>query len=395
MSELPEDIVSLVLNEVYYLNKPGRPLEHTPNRIVLRSCALVNSVWSRPAQALLFRSVTFTPRFVKAFLEEDMDESRRSLLQHVRIATTLPWDAGYDIDDLGKTIARCIEHCTALYELGIYAGGPVSFSDDVMDRLSQVSQSRPAPLRSLRIHECGVQSRVVQQLVSTFPSIEFLWINCEVGLPPKVGLDCKAQLYELRLTRNLRIEFFQWLLQCSQGSLQVLELRDLPGRATRDTLRPYCHTVRSLRLMPFNQISAEVVAMCTNLEELLLMGIPNIFPLPKVLPATLHHLEIVLVTVITLRTRLAQVTDVVKGHAPLRLLSLRGPAEGIADFEELEAACREHDVVLDVDDGGVWPVRVVIYRLKSCWLTLCQVEASVKTRTFPRRRSVSNFNLMN
>ena len=100
------------------------------------------------------------------------------------------------------------------------------------------------------------------------------------------------------------------------------------------------------------------------------MGIPNIFPLPKVLPATLHHLEIVLVTVVTLRTRLAQVTDVVKRHAPLKLLSLRGPAKGIADFAELEAACREHSVALDVDDGGVWPVCAANYPVKGRLLIL-------------------------
>ncbi|KAJ3530560.1 hypothetical protein NMY22_g8519 [Coprinellus aureogranulatus] len=382
MPDLSEDIISLVLKDVYYLHDAGLQLEHTPNRTLLRSCALVNSIWSRPAQALLFRNVILNPKFVETFLGDEgpLDESCAALLEHVRIATTLPWNPSNDIDDLGRTIAKCLERCTALYELGIYAGGPISFCQSIVDDLNRVVQARTTPLRALRIYECGVLSRVVEQLITTLPTLEFLVIDCEVGLPPKEGAECKAQLYELRLTRNLRTEFLEWLLQASKGSLQILELRDLPGRTTRDILRPYCDTIRSLRLMPFNQISAEIVTMCTQLEELRLMGIPNVFPLPKVLPSTLHHLEIVLMTVVTERTRLRPITEVVKSHAGLRLLTIRTSSlvETVVDFAALEEACREHGVKLDIDKAGFWPL-----------------ETLVKTRSFPRRRSVSNFNRMN
>ncbi|KAF6740872.1 hypothetical protein DFP72DRAFT_1182484 [Ephemerocybe angulata] len=387
MPDLTEDLIPLVLRELYFGHPVGSWNEHEPDRTTLRHISLVNSTWNGPAQALLLKSVLVNSKFTDAFLgpePSDDDSSRRSLLQHVRIATFppqtgLPSDTS--IDALGRIIVTLLERCTSLYELGFRASGPDGFSDAVVDSLRRLSESQPLALRSLMIYECGLQSPAVRQLVSSFPTIEFLSINCEVGPRLANGVSCNARLYELRLTRNIPDDLLRWLLQSSEDTLQVLELRDVPGRKMLNILKPYCNTIRSLRLMTFNLTSSEIVNHCQNLEELVMMGIPNVFPLPTLLPVSLHHLSIVLPNV-TERTRLRPYTKVVVSHGALRSVRCRGPVRKVEDFPGFEEACKAHNVALVVEEEGVW-------------LGFWKNEPCVKADVFPRRRSVSNFNLMN
>lgn len=48
---LPQELVSVILAKLYYKNPPFS----TPDYCNLSSCSLVNSLWTGPAQILLFR----------------------------------------------------------------------------------------------------------------------------------------------------------------------------------------------------------------------------------------------------------------------------------------------------------------------------------------------------
>lgn len=388
MTDLPEDIIHKVVENIYYRDADN----HNPPTYdggvdykTLSSCALVSSVWRNPSQSLLFKSIFLNRSFRETFLAVDIDERKLSLLQSVRMvhrATVAPRPraavASTTVEELGFALITLLERCPMLYELTLIVQVSGTLSDALFSQLRQFAQRSTLNFRSLKVVNCNLQSRLICQLLSSFPTLQFVWIQCEIGLPPIPGSTCTAQLYELRLNRNISDDYLRWILGASQGSLQILELRDIPGRGMLDILKPYCSTVRSLRLMPFNMISAELATMCTNLEELVLAGVPNVFPLPPVLPSSLTRLVVVLLNV-TERTRLAQYTRVVNSHAPLKSFTIRGPARSVEDFQAFADACRANDVSLELDG---WEI--------GFWLD----EPCIHARKFPRRRSVSNFRLM-
>ncbi|RXW22886.1 hypothetical protein EST38_g2976 [Candolleomyces aberdarensis] len=367
MVDLPVDIIPSVLGEIYYSYKSSGVQDETPDYKTLLSCCLVNSTWNRPAQTLLFRSVFVTHSFLETFFKgPEVSQRHDSLLQNIRIIEISLPKLGITEDEFGDAILNALTRCHSLYELRTHSPGSESFTDPFILRLRQLAQSRTLPLRSLRINQFGVQSLRLHQLMSVLDTLEFLWIGSETARYPIPGHACNARLYELRLTRNPPPETFRWLLSSSLESLRILELRDAIGLEIKRILTPFCPNIRSLRLMTFNHISVDLLRMCVNLEELILLNIPGLFTFPP-LPPSFYHLSIFNVTVVPEYTSLKTVINLVKKYPNLRSIYCNAKTTTIADYPELEETCRKHNVLLDTEafNLNLWPHTTVLKSFSS------------------------------
>jgi len=108
-----------------------------------------------------------------------------------------------------------------------------------------------------------------------------------VALPPPKLPEIK--LHELMLFRSLiPSEFLAWLLSDSDSSLQILELRDVPGQQIKRIMAEHGRCLQSLHLLRYNKDSADILRLCTLLEELVIFRIPTVIEL-RDLPPTIEH----------------------------------------------------------------------------------------------------------
>jgi len=304
----------------------------------------------------------------------NVDDSGHAILQHVRILDIKEVGLLCTDEELGPIVVCALRRCTQLYELRIRRAPAVPLSDTTMDELRSLQLPQ---LRSLRLRG-KVQSIYLYQFISTLPQLQFLSIESEFSRPPPPGLSCTACFYEIRIWRTLPPYLLEWLLKPSKGHLEIFELRDVPGVALKEILRPHCSTIRSLRLMPFNHISVEIVKMCTQLEELTTMNIPTVFRLPP-LPPTFRHLCIYLLNTHH-RTSVSPIIKVLQDTPSMKSIRCNSLAANIRDFELLAEECKKHEVELELGgtDSSQWPS-----------------DDCVKATSFPRRRSVANLKRMN
>ncbi|KAJ7644143.1 hypothetical protein FB45DRAFT_783960 [Roridomyces roridus] len=355
MLDLPQEIVCAILAKLYYRNPPFS----APDYSTLCACSLVNSLWTDPAQTLLFRRITSD--VVLSFTQFLAKYPDSRLLSHVRtVHITLSGSF--------TAFVSILEHCHGLYELTIAANGLFSLGPQSMARIATVQRS----IRALRLMECSVQSPLLYQLLELFPQVQFLTIGVEIVASPPAWMP-NFQLYELTLHRTPSSEVLTWLISSSHSSLRVLELRDLPSSSTSSNLAPCCPHIQSLRLMRYNTQTAAILKQCSNLTELVLLNVPTLVSLPA-LPPSLEHFTLFIQTYST-GIDMGPIVAVVDTLPRLRSLNLLGnPQED--QTTTLQAAC-------DAKGVTMWSTPDKI------WIT----EDPVIAR-FPRRLSVSNFYLM-
>ncbi|KAI0699281.1 hypothetical protein C8T65DRAFT_719774 [Cerioporus squamosus] len=362
------------------------PTELTATRLL--SCR----AWSVPAQKLLFRHVALRGMhesrghlsFMKA--TDPRTERGRTLAGHIRILEVFLGDkAGLDLDD--ADLADIIERTPRLYELALRVTGIHHFTDGTMEKLRKLAGAErqvqtvegvepvgPVRLRALTILSCGVQSPILFQLLSVWPTVQFLHIGVEIA-PPVPRWRPTFKLHQLTLMRTPRVYILKWLLSSSMDSLRILSFRDLPGRDFDPLLEQLGPKLRSLRIMNYNLRAASVINQCPNLEELVIVQLSPFMKLRN-LPQTLEHLSCR--NLPAEDQSLGSVIEAVDGLPRLRIVTCDRRAREDEHFGDLTRLCTSKGIELFVDETPFW-VR----------------EDPVQVERFPRSKSLANFALMN
>ncbi|KAK7056766.1 hypothetical protein VNI00_002483 [Paramarasmius palmivorus] len=363
-SNLPSELIALILGEVYYL-KDKPPPEHifltrNPDRHTVAACSLVNSSWRAVAQPLLFHHITsnVSPAFARWI--RTPHAINLGLLSSVktvelRLDTTVGQNGFPNLPSCGvDDFHLLLNSLPNLYELEISLQG---FSVASSFQPRQVFQS----LRALRINECSVQSPVLYELLSIFPGIRFLTIAIEIAaLPPPIPIP-SLQLYELVIYRSLSPDITKWLLANSVGSLRVLETREFVGIHLPLVLRGHYDHLHSLRLIRLDRSSLAMIQACNNLQELVLVTIPGStarrdLTLSK-LPSSLQHLSLIR------RGKdsgsLVKLADAIRSSSPqLKLISCDRSFQSDPEYDVLVELCLQRGIELQIGESRHWPVGV-------------------------------------
>lgn len=164
---------------------------------------------------------------------------------------------------------RLISFCPRLCHLTLRST-IAKFDPSFTTRLKDIVSVGSGQMRSLTLAKCVPHFPVIYQLVSIWPSIQRLRINCLVSpreTPPSPPM---IQLRELVLVRGEQLprRLLDWLLSGSETSLEILELHDEPGPQIKGVLSEHGQHVRSLSMPCYNRMSAEAARLCPRLEEL-------------------------------------------------------------------------------------------------------------------------------
>ncbi|CCM03503.1 uncharacterized protein FIBRA_05637 [Fibroporia radiculosa] len=368
---LPVELVSLILEHAYYDRVHGKPDVDT-----LLACALVSTSWTWPSQRLLFHSVAVRATSIQGFMdainpEHELGRRRGDVVRILEASVGKLSDRALSAPGFLAVLQRC----PRLYALNVRLCALHEFDKDTLAQLRTIARSkRRTPLRALSLMQCGVQSPVLYQLLDVWPTIQFLRIGVElVCPPPEPG---GFQLYELAIHRMPSPDILRWLLSGSADSLQIAEFRDIPGPQLTDLLTRHGPRLRSLRLMPFNMRATAVIRLCPNLEELVLFQLSTFLGLGA-LPQRLEHLSFRNYTWSSSPSLETVVATV--GRLPrLRIVSCDPRAEHHQDFPALRGKCAQRGIELCADALPIWVV-----------------DDPIPVHRFPRRKSVSNFVLMN
>ncbi|KAH8825345.1 hypothetical protein DL96DRAFT_1670480 [Flagelloscypha sp. PMI_526] len=353
--KLPAEVLTQVLHSLYSKQEWGRE----PNYPDLLRYALVCKAWSNPAQLLLFRYITNAKAaaFYQLFSPSSSVPRASELLQHVRVLEVSLAPLAFADEEVSAFQAResitqeqlrhLIRVCPHLYELPL------------------VKEGIGLRIQALHVQGYSVQSPIVCSLLQCLPNVQFLTVGSEVDAlwssepPPQ-------QLYELVLHRTPPSDQLKWVMSSSLASLRVLELRDLPGTEMMDIMAPCLPFLLSLRLINYNSKCASFLEKCTSLQDLTLWNLPTVKHIEQ-LPQTLEHFAFVSYS-FTAKVDLRAIATLIETLPKLILNS---------DYVILQDTCKRMNVELRPDFDKFWPA-----------------EYPIKTRRFPRRRSVSNFYLM-
>ncbi|KAJ3531387.1 hypothetical protein NMY22_g8174 [Coprinellus aureogranulatus] len=375
----PKASSPLVLKEVYYSSKAKSSPEHQRDlKHLLRSCALVNSAWRKPAQTLLFRSVVCNPRFVRTFLGDE--DSKSSLLQHVRtIDFSIPVHHVHPrvLDEFGKFIRLALERCPSIYEVALRGGGDNAVSDELLSGIRErlTSQTSASPLRSLRVYWRDPRTTFPYRVPSYFPSLRYLSIlvygdeeyNRLCGPRPPIDALAGLSLFELRLSGTPPSAVA--ILRHVPSTLRVLELPSFLDHidVVMPDLLPHYSTLRSLRLRCFTHTERLLVELCPNLEELMVFPGRESENLPEVLQPSLEHLLLMLSwsslwgysgrhRAGLLSGFMRSMTKCVNG-SNLQSIRLCGTTWRIRpqDLSGLQEACKGKAVDLAIEPNASWP----------------------------------------
>ena len=283
MLSLPLELWITIIQHNYYKEDGSIDIR------TLLSSALVHPQWTEPAQSLLFHSIPLD-EIVKSKREDSFFESIKvhgsKLGSYVRrlIVNIGQYPSSADGSIAIHYFTLLLKFFPKLYEITLRVYGVYQFDKPSMEELGIVAPH----IRSLNLLRFGVQSPILYQLIELWPNIQFLAIGAEIVASPPSNPP-KIKLYELMLLRSL-IPFtsLEWLLSKSENTLKVFELRDLPGRRMKSILAKHGPHLRSLRLLHYNKDSADLLRLCTQLEEFVIYRIPDVIHI-QTLPTTIEH----------------------------------------------------------------------------------------------------------
>ncbi|KZT23427.1 hypothetical protein NEOLEDRAFT_1117999 [Neolentinus lepideus HHB14362 ss-1] len=371
---LPPELVFEILTHLYY-NEDG-----AVDQSSLAACTLVQSEWTEVAQQLLYREVTLSgygPKHRSDIFHASIDPStaRGKLLGEFVRSIDIP--VGYGDDAYSPTnFVALLRSCPRLYNLSISIMDMHEFEPKIVYELQELAQTTGPRIRSLRFRRSGVQSPVLYQLLSVWPSIQFLLVGLELAAAPPCGKP-RFRLQELILHRNLLQDVLEWLLSSSADTLQLLDLRDLPGsRFATYLAKNHCHHIRSLRFIYSNNIALALIPRCLKLEEVIMHSLPNATWKLK-FPPSLEHLSFRNPAFAKSPT-LEHVLGIIPNLPKLRVITGDAGVRNHKDQRILQRLCEEQGVTLSFDGKPPWVL-----------------DDPVMPKRFPRGRSISNFPLMN
>ncbi|KAH0832343.1 hypothetical protein J3R83DRAFT_13359 [Lanmaoa asiatica] len=369
MSHLPPELVFVILEHAYYTPAGF------PDYTFLANCSLVCTSWSVPAQSLLFRKTIklrshTIPSFHAALIASAV--RRKPMGDAVR---SLDISVGRSMNEScqPKAFARLLQACPRLYDLSLSTYSLHEFDQFALAQLKDSGQG----IRALNLQYCGVQSPVLFQLLGIWPHIRFLKIGTEIAAWPwrhpaetpvlrqltiNEGADDIAErppahvsLYDLALSRIPQPAVLAWLLGSSVLSLRILDLREIPGIAARETLAVHAPRLRSLRLLHFSLDAAAFLRQCTHLEEFVIYNIPVIVPLAPALPPSIEHLSF-RNPLHDFRSTLGPILDAIEVLPKLRIVTCDKNSEGLREFVMLNKRCAKRGVEVVISEVPFWVV---------------------------------------
>lgn len=370
MSHLPPEIVFVILEHAYYT------AAGFPDYTFLANCSLVCTSWSVPAQSLLFHKTTKLRSHTIASFHAALMASavRRKPMGHAVRSLDISVGRSSNESYQPEAFARLLQACPRLYELSLNTFGLHEFDQFTLAKLKDSGQG----IRALNLQYCGVQSPVLFQLLGIWSHIRFLKIGTEIAAwpwrnPAETPIlrqsisnggrnDIVAQrppanvsLYDLALSRIPQPAVLAWLLGSSALSLRILDLREAPGIAARETLGIHAPHLRSLRLLHYNLDSAAFLRQCTRLEEFVIYNIPVIVPLAPELPPSIEHLSF-RNPIHAFRNTLCPILDAIEVLPKLRIVTCDKNSEGLHEFAMLRSRCAERGVEVVISEVPFWVV---------------------------------------
>lgn len=348
-NEIPTEIFTQVLHNLYGKDEWGRDPAYSD----MANYGLVCKDWAEPAQVLIWRHVS-GPRsrsFYRTVHNSKQGPTSRvdSLLEQVKVlALYLVADSSTDDTGITQTqLSFLIRACPQLYELQVFVRGVHNLDESFMESLPS------SQIYALQVNGCSVQSPMLYSLLDCFPSVQFITLGYEIDISPPARLP-RQQFYELALHRTIGREQLAWLLSSSVSTLEVLELRDLPGDDTILILKPHLPYIRALRLIIYNSKCANLIAQCTQLRELTLWNLPSVIPIQS-LPSTLEHLAFVGYS-FTPGVSLEPIVTLIQHLPNLRIVSCGKQIKEDPTFASLRVMCSQKGVELRPDLNKFWPV---------------------------------------
>ncbi len=189
-----------------------------------------------------------------------------------------------------QLLVQLVCRCHRLYDVTLRILGVDELDGFTLEGLRQAhAASMPTPIRSLSLMMCGVQSPLLYQLLSVWPTIKFLRLGAELAapLPPQPA---QVELYELVLHRTLPPRVMEWLLGSSANSLRIFDCNAAPSTDYNRLIAQFSEGLLSLRLFRHTIHSAALIQRCPNLREIVISQLSSFLPIGE-LPMTLEHLS--------------------------------------------------------------------------------------------------------
>lgn len=340
MTILPIELWIKVLQHLY--EDEGRSTDYES----LMSCPLVCSSWREHAQRCLFHSVgrdiyrySDTRVSFEAAIHPSTERGNLKVLgSYVRVNLDRIFNfTDGTLDMRGFTLL--LSWCPRLYELSLYVFDILRFNEVEMAELQFIANT--VKLRALRLLRFGIQCTIAYQLISVWPTIQYFTAGSGIATPPPLPLSIR--LRELNFCRtSMRPRCLEWFLSGSETSLRILKFRDTPGQLMKRFLAKHTPYLKSLRMQRYDKDSADILRLCTRLEELVLFQLP-IFIEVNDLPLTIEHFSFYF-RATTCHPLIALVTTLPN----LQAIKCDKDVEQYPDFAAIRSVCDAKHVQLKV-----------------------------------------------
>lgn len=356
---IPVELVETALEELFYDD------QRQPDYATLSACSRVCSAWRAPAQKLLFHQLTLPGKSdkniptnkLKSFrsaVYDNTSERSRLLASYIRRVHVV---LGHDSNEVSDLV-DLVSHCHQLYEVTMSVQTLHALDTSDLEALREAHRrSQPFCIRALGLLSCGVMSPILYQLLSVWPTVQYLRIGTELAAPPP-KTPPSVQLYELVLWRDSRPTILEWILSSSgpASSLRVLEMNSAPTNHYDHVLEPHYPHLQSLRFFRNTSLRVGTVARrFTNLREFIVTQPSSFLPLGD-LPESIEHLGFRYFPGATTTIPLGPIIAAVEKLPKLRLVTCDASAKENEQFASLEKLCRKHKVAISFD---VLPIRRV------------------------------------
>ncbi|KAG6872764.1 hypothetical protein C0995_006803 [Termitomyces sp. Mi166 len=278
----------------------------TPDRTLLRHCALVCKAWSLLAQKLLFTSVQLRSQpAADAFLAAATSSTPKGRILRdavVRLRAVIDHNQPCGLSQ--HSLALAVSRCPNLYDLDLSLYGRASPGIPDTSRMRRPAPSfddttlallRSAPrISSLHFTNWSENSHSLSQLLAVWSSLRSLAISGTTPPETPSPFHFPCVLTELRINFQipLSLDFVNWLTHTS--ALRVLEFeREPPTQILQAFVDAHGSTLHSLAL-PGCTLPEHTTAVqsCTQLRELRIESPCVLGKLWRCLPSTIEHIAL-------------------------------------------------------------------------------------------------------
>ncbi|TEB38582.1 hypothetical protein FA13DRAFT_1784902 [Coprinellus micaceus] len=304
MANLVDDILFSIFDNSYWMAGSSRnPFELY--RRNLRAASLVCQSWRQVSQQILFTTVQSNRDFHTKYFSPEITKRDLLLLSHIHnldIATKC---------DARDDILRIFQRCPNLKIIWLDWTNVKQITKGQAQDLHQYASAHPLALTKLYIRTAVAydshkpsDSAAFYRFISTFSTLTTLRLSTGLAIGA-VPLHCRpltfdSCLNELELEELVSPTHLEWLLASSSETLSQLhfrvEIADDRHQWVASPIERTCgNSIRVLEFaVAFNRQSANVVAACPNLVELVVEVTDNKVPIPiPPVPGTLRHLTII------------------------------------------------------------------------------------------------------